>query len=57
MGSTPPGYAFRGPGLDRSELMRERPDDLRARWAHARVLVVDIDASRPARPAPRPMAW
>ncbi|MFY2762822.1 NAD(+) diphosphatase [Arenimonas sp. MALMAid1274] len=43
MGATPPGYAFRGPGLDRSELLRERPDDLRARWANARVMVVDAD--------------
>ncbi|HEU0152866.1 MAG TPA: NAD(+) diphosphatase [Arenimonas sp.] len=43
MASSAPGYAFRGPGLDRSELLRERPDDLRARWAAARVLVVDAD--------------
>ncbi len=45
MATPPPGYAFRGPGLDRSELLRERPDDLRARWAVARVLVVDADGN------------
>lgn len=45
MGRTPPGYAFRGPGLDRSELMRERPGDLQVRWASARVLVVDIEGN------------
>ncbi|HEY9144555.1 MAG TPA: NADH pyrophosphatase, partial [Arenimonas sp.] len=45
MPSSPPGYAFRGPGLDRSELLRERPDDLRARWPVARVLVVDADGN------------
>ena len=45
MAGTPPGYAFRGPGLDRSELLRERPDDLKARWARARVLVVDLDGN------------
>jgi NAD+ diphosphatase len=45
MATPPPGYAFRGPGLDRSELLRERPDDLRARWSAARVLVVDIDGN------------
>ncbi len=45
MAGTPAGYAFRGPGLDRSELMRERPDDLRVRWAHARVLVLDSDGN------------
>ena len=45
MPSSPPGYAFRGPGLDRSELLRERPDDLRARWTAARVLVVDTDGN------------
>lgn len=42
---TPPGYAFCGPGLDRSELLRERPDDLKARWPLARVLVVDADGN------------
>jgi NAD+ diphosphatase len=45
MGRTPPGYAFRGPGLDRSELMRERREDLQVRWASARVLVIDIDGN------------
>ena len=52
MPSSPPGYAFRGPGLDRSELLRERPDDLRARWSAARVLVVDkvvTESDKPAR--------
>ena len=38
-----PGFAFRGPGLDRSEPLRERPDELQARWAAARVVVVDAD--------------
>ena len=58
MGTTPPGFAFRGPGLDRSELMRERPDDLRARWARARVLVVDSEGNArfPGPPeAPEPL--
>lgn len=45
MGATPPGYAFRGPGLDRSELLRLSPADLQARWANARVLVVDADGN------------
>lgn len=45
MGPSAPGYAFRGPGLDRSELLRERPDDLRVRWANARVLVLDSDGN------------
>jgi len=36
-----PGFAFRGPGLDRSELLRERPDELRRRWPQARVVIVD----------------
>ena len=45
MGPSAPGYAFRGPGLDRSELLRERPDDLRVRWANARVLVIDSDGN------------
>lgn len=45
MGATPPGYAFRGPGLDRSELLRDRPDDLKARWSNARVMVVDADGN------------
>lgn len=45
MATPAPGYAFRGPGLDRSELMRERPGDLRARWPAARVLVVDAEGN------------
>ena len=36
-----PGFAFRGPGLDRSELLRERADELQRRWPQARVMVVD----------------
>ena len=36
-----PRFAFRGPGLDRSELLRERPDELRRRWPQARVVIVD----------------
>jgi NAD+ diphosphatase len=36
-----PGFAFRGPGLDRSELLRENPDELRRRWPSAAVVVVD----------------
>lgn len=45
MAGVPPGYAFRGPGLDRSELVRESPAELRARWLHARVLVVDVEGN------------
>ena len=43
MSAVPPGFAFRGPGLDRAELLRERPDELDARWPGARVLVVDAE--------------
>ena len=38
-----PGFAFRGPALDRYELLRERPDELDARWPAARVVVVDAE--------------
>src|SRR5690606_13158531 len=38
-----PGFAFRGPGLDRCELLRDDPGELAARWPGARVLVVDAD--------------
>ena len=38
-----PGFAFRGPALDRDELLRERPDELDARWPAARVVVVDAE--------------
>lgn len=38
-----PGYAFRGPGLDRAEQLRDDPEQLQARWPSARVVVVDAD--------------
>ena len=38
-----PGYAFRGPGLDRAELLREDPVRLAALWPGARVLLVDAE--------------
>ena len=41
--SPAPGYAFRGPGLDRAELLRENPDRLDAHWPGARVLLVDAE--------------
>lgn len=41
--SPAPGYAFRGPGLDRAELLRENPERLRQHWPAARVLVVDAE--------------
>ncbi|KFN49215.1 NAD(+) diphosphatase [Arenimonas composti] len=41
MSAPGPGFAFRGPGLDRAELLRENPGELAARWPQARVLVVD----------------
>jgi NAD+ diphosphatase len=41
--SPAPGYAFRGPGLDRAEALRENPEALAARWPAARVLVVDAE--------------
>jgi NAD+ diphosphatase len=41
--AVPPGFAFRGPGLDRAELLRDDPRGLDARWPDARVLVVDAD--------------
>ena len=43
MSAVPPGFAFRGPGLDRAELLRENPEELDARWHNARVLVVDAE--------------
>src|SRR5688572_2688470 len=45
MSAVPPGYAFRGPGLDRSELLRDQPDELRRRWPGASVIVVDADGN------------
>jgi NAD+ diphosphatase len=41
--SPAPGYAFRGPGLDRAETLRENPETLAARWPAARVVVVDAE--------------
>jgi NAD+ diphosphatase len=41
--SPAPGYAFRGPGLDRAEALRENPEALAARWPAARVVVVDAE--------------
>ncbi|WP_146907963.1 NAD(+) diphosphatase [Arenimonas daejeonensis] len=41
--STEPGYAFRGPGLDRAELWREDPAKQQAHWPAARVVVVDAE--------------
>ncbi|KAA2284339.1 NAD(+) diphosphatase [Arenimonas fontis] len=38
-----PGYAFRGPGLDRAEQLRDDPDQLRALWPSARVVAVDAE--------------
>lgn len=43
MAAVPPGFAFRGPGLDRAELLRDDPAGLDARWPGARVLVVDAE--------------
>lgn len=43
MSAVPPGFAFRGPGLDRAELLRDDPAGLDARWPGARVLVVDAE--------------
>ena len=43
--SQPPGYAFRGPGLDRAELLRENPQRLDAHWPAARVLLVDAEGN------------
>lgn len=40
---TAPGYAFRGPGLDRAEALREDPATLGRRWPGSRVLVVDAE--------------
>ncbi|WP_034221173.1 NAD(+) diphosphatase [Arenimonas donghaensis] len=43
MSAVPSGFAFRGPGLDRAELLREDAAGLDARWPTARVLVVDAE--------------
>lgn len=43
MSAVPPGFAFRGPGLDRAELLRDDPARLDALWPAARVLVVDAE--------------
>ena len=43
MNRAPPGYAFRHPGLDRAEHLRDDHDALAARWPTAKVLVIDIE--------------
>ena len=43
MTTVEPGYGFRGPGLDRSEDLREDAAALDARWPGACVLVVDAE--------------
>ena len=43
MSAPEPGYAFRGPGLDRAELWREDVAKQRAHWRDARVVVVDSE--------------
>jgi NAD+ diphosphatase len=40
-----PGYAFRGPGLDRAEALRENPDRLGESWPTARVVLVDAEGN------------
>ena len=40
-----PGYAFRGPGLDRAEMLRENPARLAESWPGARVLLVDTEGN------------
>jgi NAD+ diphosphatase len=45
MASAPAGFAFRGPGLDRSELLREAPAELARLWPAATVLVVDAEGA------------
>jgi NAD+ diphosphatase len=40
-----PGYAFRGPGLDRAETLRENPARLAESWPGARVLLVDTEGN------------
>ena len=45
MPAVPPGYAFRGPGLDRAELLRDDTDALARHWPTARVLVVDAEGN------------
>jgi NAD+ diphosphatase len=43
VGEAPRAYAFRDPGLDRAEHLREDREALAARWAGARVLVLDVE--------------
>jgi NAD+ diphosphatase len=43
VGGAPRRYAFRDPGLDRAEHLREDRDALAARWPGARVLVLDVE--------------
>ena len=56
MSAVPPGFAFRGPGLDRAELLRENPDELDARWPTGRVLVVDAEGLARFRRPPKETA-
>ncbi len=43
--SPTPGYAFRGPGLDRAEALRDTPERLGAHWPGARVVLVDAEGN------------
>lgn len=45
MSAVEPGYAFRGPGLDRAEHLRDDATRLDALWAGATVLVVDAEGN------------
>lgn len=45
MSAPEPGYAFRGPGLDRAELWREDLPKQQAHWPAARVVVVDAEGN------------
>lgn len=56
MPAPPPGFAFRGPGLDRAELLREDPGQLDALWPAARVLVVDAEGQARFRRPPKETA-
>ena len=43
MTATPREYAFRHPGLDRADHLREKTEALAALWPRAQVLVVDVE--------------
>lgn len=45
MSAPEPGYAFRGPGLDRAELWRDDLPKQQAHWPGARVVVVDAEGN------------